>query len=162
MSFKNQKESTIVSDNSQLKDKQNQNRNINFHINNNYNSGRNKKSFNQLFLKYLKKSSSQKSINDSYLNKSRFNIQNFLNKSELITKRKYSPNSFYKKYSNTQRNIKLKLNNKQCLKKMLLNPSVFNDKNKRKINSLSKNSSINNSKNNLSVFNSKKKYLLYQ
>ncbi len=162
MSQKNRKNNTIIIDNFELNEKQNSNKNLNFHKNNSYNSGRNKKSINHFLLNYLKKSSSQASINDSYRNKSSFIIQNVLNKNKSIINKKNFPNTIDQKSRKTQRIINLKLNNKQYLKKMLLNPSAFNDrsknKSKRKSNSLSKNSSISNSKdsNNLSFFNEKK------
>ena len=140
-----------------LNDKQNTKNYQNSRNHNKYISSRNKKNNNP-----LKKSSSQMSINNSYFNKTYYNIQSNSNKNSLPIKKNIPPNNnMYDKYKKTQRNINIKPYNKHDLKKTLLNYSVFNENINKKSKSLSQKKTINCNnikmdKNNYSFINNRK------
>ena len=136
MFHKNRNKNLINVERFLLNDKHNGNNNPNSRNHNKFISNRNKKNNNQNSLNPLKKSSSQMSINNSYLNKTYNNIQSNSNKNTLPIKKNIPPNNIYGKY-NKQRNINIKPYNKNDLKKTLLNYSVFNENINKKSKSLS-------------------------
>ena len=136
MFHKNRNKNLINVERFLLNDKHNGNNNPNSRNHNKFISNRNKKNNNQNSLNPLKKSSSQMSINNSYLNKTYNNIQSNSNKNTLQIKKNIPPNNMYGKH-NKQRNINIKPYNKNDLKKTLLNYSVFNENINKKSKSLS-------------------------
>ena len=131
-----------------LHDKQNPNNYLYVHIRNGLNSNKNKKGINQS--NPLKKSSSHISVNNSYMNKS-----NISNNNKYKYNNNISPNNANHKSNSVKTNNNIRsynMNNRNNYKRYLFNSSL-NEKNNKKINSLSRDSKTSNGKYNIKTDN---------